>query len=86
MEHRFEFSEGAPCDLARKLIAEGKADRNDRLVMLRGGKPALRGGVGWFADRRLKETATVGPRYVKWRPFPATTFRPGTASDASGVV
>ena len=70
MEHRFEISEGPPCNLARKLIAEGKADRSDRLVILRDGKPVLRGGVGWYADRRIKETATVGPLYAKWIPIP----------------
>jgi hypothetical protein len=81
MEHQFEFSEGGLCNLARKLIVEGKADRSDRLMMLRDGKPALSGGVGWFADRRLQETAKVGPRYAKWTPFPDTAFRLGTASD-----
>jgi hypothetical protein len=70
MEHRFEFSEGAPSNLARKLIAEGKADRSDRLMMLRDSKPILSGGVGWFADRTIREDAKVGPVYVKWRPFP----------------
>ena len=68
-EHRIEFSEGAPCSLARKLIAAGKADRIDRLVMLRDGKPVLSGVVGWFADRRLQENAKVGPRYARWTPF-----------------
>lgn len=68
--HQFELREGAPCSLARKLIAEGKADRTDRLIMLHDGRPALSGAVGWFADRRIKETTTVGPRYVKWVPIP----------------
>ena len=70
MEHRIEISEGPPCELARRLIAEGRADRNDRLVMLRDGKPALRGGVGWFADRTISEGAKWGPLYVRWKPFP----------------
>jgi hypothetical protein len=84
-EHRFEFSEGAPCSLARKLIAEGKADRSDRLMMLRDGKPALSGNVGWFADRTLIENAKVGPLYAKWRPFPDVRRRPGTASSLPEV-
>lgn len=86
MEHRFEFSEGAPCDLARKLIAEGKAHRIDRLVMLHDGKPVLRGGVGWFADRMILENAKEGPRYTRWRPFPVARFRPRTAiNDLEGL-
>jgi hypothetical protein len=83
--HQFSFSDGAPCSLARKLIAEGKADRSDRLMMLRDGKPALSGGIGWFADRRLQETAKVGPRYVKWTPFPGDASLARTAFDAPEV-
>lgn len=75
MEHRIEFSEGAPCDLARKLIAAGKAHRIDRLVMLRDGKPVLSGVVGWFADRMLIENAKTGPRYRRWEPFPVVRLR-----------
>lgn len=61
--HQFEIHEGSPCSLARRLIAEGKADRSDRLVM-------LRSGVGWYADRTIVENAKVGPRYGRWKPFP----------------
>jgi hypothetical protein len=82
-EHRIEFSEGAPCSLARKLIAEGKVDRSDRLTTLRDGEPALSGAVGWFADRRLQETTKVGPRYVKWTPFPGAASLGQTASSPS---
>lgn len=82
--HQFEFGETAPCDLARKLLAEG-ADRSDRLQMLRDGKPVLTGGVGWFAERTIRENAKEGPRYVKWRPFPEVRRRPGAASSPSGV-
>lgn len=69
MIHQFKAGEISPCDLARKLIAEGKAVRSDKLQMLRDGQSALTGTVGWFADRRIQETAKVGPRYVKWTPF-----------------
>ena len=79
MEHRIETGGESPCDLARKLIAEG-ASRDDRIVMLRGGKSALSGGVGWFADHRVKETATFGPRYVKWKPIPDATLHALRAS------
>lgn len=81
MEHRIETREPL-CDLARKLIAEGKADRSDRLVMLRDGKPALNGNVGWFADRTIRENAKEGPRYAKWRPFPDVRRRAQTGSSA----
>lgn len=83
MEHRIETREPL-CSLARKLIAEG-ADRSDRLVMLEGGKPVLSGGIGWFADRRIQETATSGPRYVKWRPFPGVTSPSRAALEAPEV-
>ena len=73
MEHRIE-TRGPLCSLARKLIAEG-ADRSDRLVALESGKPVLGGGVGWFADRRIRETEKIGPRYVKWTPFPGIASR-----------
>ena len=85
VEHRFSFSDGAPCKLARKLLREGKAHRIDRLIMLHDGKPALSGAVGWFADRTLIENAKSGPRYARWRPFPVMRVRPGTGLKASDV-
>jgi hypothetical protein len=69
------------CDAARWLLANGKADRSDILVTTRSGRPAMRGGVGWLADRTVAENDKVSPRWAKWRPFevklsdrPATLF------------
>jgi hypothetical protein len=74
------------CDAARWLLANGKAERSDTLIMTRGGKPAMRGGVGWLADRTVTENDKVSPRWAKWRPFgglpsdrPATVC--GSAAD-----
>jgi hypothetical protein len=75
--HRFETND--PCGLARRLIAEGKADRSDRLETLTYGRPSLNGGVGWFADHTVRETPAVGPVFVKWKPFPAERRHAGTA-------
>ena len=86
MEHRIEISEGSPCGLARRLIAEGKADRSDKLVMLRAGKPVLRGGVGWYADRRIQETATIGPCYARWTPFSRIAHLSRGAKSASLAI
>lgn len=75
--HQVEFGDLSCGEVARRLLAEG-ADRRDKLQMLRGGKPVLIGGVGWFADRTIREDAKVGPCYVKWRPFPDARRRSGT--------
>jgi hypothetical protein len=80
--HRIETRD--PCSAARKLIAEGAA-RGDGLEMLRDGQPAMVGRVGWFADRRVEETATISPRFVKWRPFPGLRGPSETASNDRGV-
>ena len=84
--HQFETGRESPFDLARKLLAEGKAERFDRLVMLRGGRPVLSGSVGWYAKRAIQENARVGPRYVKWRPFPAMRVLPPAAKSASAGI
>jgi len=56
---------------ARRLLADGKADRDDRLTFTRNGKPAISATVGWWADHTVRETETDGPRFVRWKPFPA---------------
>ena len=47
----------------------GYATRDDTLVICRGSRPSLIGGVGWLADHTVRETETVSPAFVKWRPF-----------------
>lgn len=85
MIHQFETGKESVGRIARRLLAEGKAKRSDKIQMLRDGKPALAGGVGWFADRRIKETATEGPHYVKWTPFPAAALHAqGEVSSSDG--
>ena len=58
--------------VARFLIDQGLATRDDVLVTYRGDKACLRGGMGWFADRRTEESDKRGgtPRTVKWTPNP----------------
>jgi hypothetical protein len=75
------------CDAARWLLANGKAARSDVLVICHAGRPAMRGNVGWLADRSVTENDKVSPRWAKWRPFqikpsdrPATVC--GSAADA----
>jgi hypothetical protein len=84
--HRFEIDEiASEFGIARELLREGAAP-SDRIEFLRGGKLCLSGSVGWFANRRVEETATVSPRFAKWRPFPDVRRRQGMASDASGAI
>ena len=87
MIHRFEAEDGhaSLCDLSRKLLQEGKANRGDRIELLRLGRTALSGSIGWFADHTVSENARGGPRFVKWEPFPVSGVRSETASDVSGV-
>ena len=66
--HRIETKD--PCAAARKLIGEGAA-RDDQFEMLFKGKRVMTASVGWLADHRVEETATISPRFVKWKPFPA---------------
>jgi hypothetical protein len=73
------------CTAARWLVDHDRATREDRLVIFRlletGRVRALTGKVGWYAARRIEETAKVGPRYVLWRPFPGVRSLQGTALD-----
>jgi hypothetical protein len=82
-ELRFETDD--PHDLARKLIAEGKAERGDTLMTMRGEMRCLTGSVGWFADHTVREDSVTSPTFVKWRPFPDTRRRALAAKSASPV-
>ena len=74
------------CSAARWLLANHVwASRRDVLRVCRGGVCCMTGSVGWFADRLVKETEKISPRFIKWQPFPGAPYRPGTASNAAGV-
>jgi len=57
------------CDAARWLLANGKANREDKLTICREGRPALSGSVGWLAGHTVEENDKVSPRWIKYRPF-----------------
>ncbi len=68
------------CSAARWLVDNGRASCEDTLRTFRGDTLCLSGAVGWFADRRVDESAGT-PRFGKWKPFPVATYRPEMASD-----
>jgi hypothetical protein len=53
---------------ARTLLAEGRATREDVLVFMRDGKPAISSTVGWWADHTVIENSDTGPIFAKYRP------------------
>jgi hypothetical protein len=55
---------------ARRLLTEGTAAQDDKLIFTRDGKDAISATVGWWANRTIRETSTEGPMVVRWRPFP----------------
>lgn len=61
--------EAPNCPAARKLIEKG-VSRDAVMVIYRGSAPAMRGKVGWFADRSVSDPSHGRPRYVKYRPMP----------------
>lgn len=63
---------------ARTMLALGMAKRADRITTYRGEMACLTGEVGWLADHTVRETATEGPRFDLWKPFPAARRRPQT--------
>ena len=74
---------------ARWLLANGKAERTDTLRTIHDGMPAMRGGVGWFADRTVAEGEET-PRWIKHVPMSeaskaAARLLTGTASDDEPV-
>jgi hypothetical protein len=67
------------CDAARWLLANGRATRDDRLIVCRNGRPAMRGSIGWLAARTVIENEKESPRWAKYRPFSmAPSDRPAT--------
>lgn len=63
---------------ARKLIEEGRASKEDRLVIHRNGKKTMTGSIGWFAKYRVLETRARGPEIIKYR---VSSFHQGQGSD-----
>jgi len=58
-------------DLCRRLLGAGASPAAE-LVCFRDGRLALRiRSIGDGARLTVRETATDGPRFVTWRPFPA---------------
>jgi hypothetical protein len=57
------------CASARKLLEMGVAQRDDVLLLCRGDKVSMRGGIGWFADRTVNESRSGSPQWSKWTPF-----------------
>jgi hypothetical protein len=55
---------------ARYLVDHGRASREDTLRTWRGDTPCLKGKVGWFAGRRVKEDDRAGIRVARWTPNP----------------
>jgi hypothetical protein len=66
-----------PLDLCRRLIAAG-VNPGAELHCYRGGQLALRiTSIRYGAGIVVRETATEGPRFATWRPFPtARSDRP----------
>ena len=73
------------CAHARRLLASGDATRSDKLIGLRGGKPAISASVGWWADHTVRETAIEGSKFVRYKAFPAETVRPQTPENDEEV-
>ena len=71
------------CSAARFLLDRGLADREDMLASYLGGRHALTGRVGWFADRTVDEGGKI--RFAKWKPHPGVPRREKTASDGPEV-
>lgn len=76
----FQIETKDPCGVARKMLAVG-ALPDDELEMLRNGRSVMKGSIGWFAARRVRENEKHFPTFVKWRPFLMTRSPSETASD-----
>jgi hypothetical protein len=71
-------------DICRRLLDAG-VDPNTELLCYRDDKLALRiSAIGVGAKLVVRETATDGPRFVSWKPFPAApSSRPFVKNDTS---
>ena len=69
-EHLGTWSEPM-CAAARLILKRGAASPSDTLIGCRDGRPAISGGVGWFAARTVIENAKTGPKFARWRPLPS---------------
>lgn len=79
-------SETPLLDAARALLAQGKANPDDMLVMRHAGSSvdALRGTVGVAAGLRIEETGW-GPKLRKYKPRPAMYVLPSIEQTPSLV-
>jgi hypothetical protein len=62
-------SDDAECASARYLLNNKLAEETDIILTYMNNKPSLTGSVKWLAEHTVEETAKVGPRFIKWRPF-----------------
>jgi hypothetical protein len=63
-----ERSKAPLCDAARWCDGEGK-DGKVEVWRYGGSYPAMIGEIERYAALTVRETETVSPRFVKWRPF-----------------
>jgi hypothetical protein len=71
--HRIELSHGNQTIFkeARRLLAEGIAEPEDRIETWRGDVMSMAGPVWAAAKLTVKEETSSGtPRFAIWRPFP----------------
>ena len=78
------FWKDPECSAARYLLDKGLASGEDVLHTWLGDRIGMSGRVGWFAERRVRETETLSPTFVKWTPFPVAALPRRTASDDVG--
>jgi hypothetical protein len=72
-------------DLCRLLLVAG-ADPTAPLECFRGNVLALRvRSIGAGAKLTVRETATDGPRLVRWKAFPARAVRPPVRQKTKGL-
>jgi hypothetical protein len=84
------------CDAARWLKANIGAADTDILITYRpaedgstrAGVPAMRGSIGWFAERTIEENERVSARWAKHRPWsaPGRSAVPSVAAEVAAGV
>lgn len=62
-------SSSVACATARVLVERGAKDSDTLVVVDDEGRVRYTGGIGWLRKRTISETATAGPRFVRWKPF-----------------